>query len=159
MHDTEFRTLPSFDTMPVDVSCTTSTKPRAILNYCQEHTYEFTTFDYSCHGESSCSNPQESFISRWIQEALRILEEMTTNPRQILVGSSMGAWIMVLLAQSKRTNRTSSPNIVGLVGIAFFYSPVTSVGRRTESMASILQTVLYYTYVQTLCQFLRPCSP
>jgi pimeloyl-ACP methyl ester carboxylesterase len=104
--------------LPGFMSTMRSTKPRAIFNYCQEHDLEFTTFDYSCHGESSCSNPQESSISRWMQEALWILEETTTSPRQIIVGSSMGAWIMVLLAQSKRTNRTSSPNIVGLVGIA-----------------------------------------
>ena len=54
-------------------------------------------FDYFGHGSSS-GDFLDGTISRWRDDALVALEELTEGP-QILVGSSMGAWIAMLLAR------------------------------------------------------------
>jgi pimeloyl-ACP methyl ester carboxylesterase len=89
-----------------------STKSRALYHFCQEHSLEYTAFDYYNHGESTISNDKPGTIGRWMSDALQILDQIPKNSSQILVGSSMGAWIMMLLAQ-KRPDRVG-----GLVGIA-----------------------------------------
>lgn len=70
----------------------------------------FLRFDYSGHGESS-GDFTDGSIGDWTDDAAAILEELTEGP-QILVGSSMGGWIALLLA------RRMPEKIVGLVGIA-----------------------------------------
>ena len=67
-------------------------------------------FDYFGHGSSS-GDFLEGTISRWRDDALVALEQLTDGP-QILVGSSMGAWIAILLA------RTVPQRVAGLVLIA-----------------------------------------
>lgn len=70
----------------------------------------FLRFDYSGHGSSS-GNFRDSTISTWVDDAEAIISSMTSGP-QILVGSSMGAWIALILAQRKIVA------IAGLVTIA-----------------------------------------
>ena len=57
----------------------------------------FLRFDYSGHGESS-----EAFtdgcIGDWAQDAQNAITQLTEGP-QILVGSSMGGWISLLMAR------------------------------------------------------------
>ncbi len=54
-------------------------------------------FDYSGHGQSG-GDFAEGTISRWVEESLSIIRAHTQGP-QILVGSSMGAWIALRVAQ------------------------------------------------------------
>ena len=58
----------------------------------------FLRFDYSGHGQSS-----EAFtdgcIGDWAADAQAVIEELTDGP-QILVGSSMGGWIALLMARA-----------------------------------------------------------
>lgn len=70
----------------------------------------FLRFDYTGHGESS-GVFEDGCISDWAQDARDAVEHLTVGP-QILVGSSMGGWISLLLA------RTIPQRIAGLVGIA-----------------------------------------
>jgi pimeloyl-ACP methyl ester carboxylesterase len=56
----------------------------------------YLRFDYSGHGASS-GDPAEGSIGDWYEDALSILDGLTEGP-QILVGSSMGGWIALLLA-------------------------------------------------------------
>lgn len=56
-----------------------------------------TRFDYSGHGQSG-GDFLDGTISRWLEEALAVFA-LTTGP-QIVVGSSMGGWIAVLLARA-----------------------------------------------------------
>ena len=71
-------------------------KAQYIYKWCKENNVECTIFDYSGHGNSS-----EDFIncdiSNWIEDGMDIISEITTNP-QILIGSSMGAWIAIKIA-------------------------------------------------------------
>ena len=86
------------------------TKATALEAYCQQQGWQFTRFDYQGHGESS-GVFEEGTIGLWKDDALGILDKVTTGP-QILVGSSMGGWIALLLMQ-RRLER-----IAGLIGIA-----------------------------------------
>ncbi len=70
----------------------------------------FIRFDYSGHGESS-GRFDEGTIGTWTQDALSVIDDLTAGP-QVLVGSSMGGWIMLLAAQQRPAR------ITGLLGIA-----------------------------------------
>ena len=56
-------------------------------------------FDYFGHGRSS-GNFERGTISRWKEDALAILDNLCEGP-QILVGSSMGGWIAMLVAKAR----------------------------------------------------------
>jgi pimeloyl-ACP methyl ester carboxylesterase len=70
----------------------------------------FLRFDYSGHGESSGAFA-EGCIGDWAQDAMRAITALTGGP-QVLVGSSMGGWIALLVA------RAVPERVAGLVGIA-----------------------------------------
>ncbi len=86
------------------------TKARYVHTLCEALHLPFVRFDYSGHGESS-GLFEEGTLSLWLEDTLSVIDTLTEGP-QILVGSSMGAWLMVLAA-SKRPER-----IKALVGIA-----------------------------------------
>ena len=73
----------------------------------------FTRFDYSGHGESGGSF-EDGTISRWLEEAAAVLDLVAARP-VILVGSSMGGWIALLLALAEA--RAGRP-VAGLVLLA-----------------------------------------
>jgi pimeloyl-ACP methyl ester carboxylesterase len=85
-------------------------KALGLEDWCRGQGIQFTRFDYYGHGESDGAMEQGT-IGRWRDDALAILDSVTTGP-QLIVGSSMGGWIM-LLAALARPDR-----ITGLVGIA-----------------------------------------
>lgn len=76
--------------------------------------------DYSGHGESS-GDFREGTISRWLEESLAVFRRFAKGP-QILVGSSMGAWIALRMVQElDRAGQVSSRpsgRIAGLLLIA-----------------------------------------
>ena len=72
--------------------------------------HAFLRFDYSGHGASSGAFT-DGCISDWAADAMAVIEALTQGP-QILVGSSMGGWIALLIA------RMMPDRIAGLVTIA-----------------------------------------
>jgi pimeloyl-ACP methyl ester carboxylesterase len=62
-------------------------------------------FDYFGHGRSSGAF-RDGTISRWRDDALAVIDTLTAGP-QILVGSSMGAWLALLCARL-RPERTAA---------------------------------------------------
>lgn len=70
----------------------------------------FLRFDYSGHGQSS-GEFLDGAIGDWFEDALAAISALTTGP-QVLVGSSMGGWISLLVA------RAMPERVAGLVGIA-----------------------------------------
>ncbi|HEU6453883.1 MAG TPA: alpha/beta fold hydrolase, partial [Roseateles sp.] len=102
----------------------TGSKASALDAFGASHGLAVTRFDYSGHGQSG-GDFNLGTISRWLEEAIAVLT--TTSGPQILVGSSMGGWLALLLARELR--RAGSNRIAGLVLIA----PATDM---TELMLS-----------------------
>jgi len=59
----------------------------------------FTRFDYQGHGASS-GQFVDGTIGLWAADALRVLDQVCEGP-QILIGSSMGGWMALLLARAR----------------------------------------------------------
>ena len=72
-----------------------------------------TRFDYSGHGQSGGAF-LDGTISRWLEEALAVFA--TTSGPQIVVGSSMGGWLALLLARALAT--VGASRVAGLLLIA-----------------------------------------
>jgi pimeloyl-ACP methyl ester carboxylesterase len=88
----------------------TGTKAVALEDWARARGRAFLRFDYSGHGASEGAF-EEGTIGQWAADAEDAIAELTDGP-QILVGSSMGGWIALLLA------RRSPERVAGLVGIA-----------------------------------------
>ena len=88
----------------------TGTKASVLDEFCHARGFGFLRFDYSGHGASS-GDFLDGTISRWFADALAAFDRLTEGP-QILVGSSMGGWIMLLLALAR------PERIRGLIGLA-----------------------------------------
>jgi pimeloyl-ACP methyl ester carboxylesterase len=74
-------------------------------------------FDYSGHGKSS-GEFVDGTISRWLEQAIHMFIARTLGKR-IVVGSSMGAWLaMLLLRTLMRDDPMAAKRIAGLVLIA-----------------------------------------
>jgi pimeloyl-ACP methyl ester carboxylesterase len=72
-------------------------------------------FDYSGHGESDGAFG-EGTIGLWTEQALAAFRALTKEP-QIVVGSSMGGWIALLLARAL-AKRGEAGRLAGMVLIA-----------------------------------------
>lgn len=88
----------------------TGIKALAFEDFCTARGQAFVRFDYSGHG-ASAGEFSDGTIGAWADDAIAVLDEVTEGP-QILVGSSMGGWLMLLVAL-KRPER-----IAGLIGIS-----------------------------------------
>jgi pimeloyl-ACP methyl ester carboxylesterase len=73
-----------------------STKASALFAWAKERGRAALALDYSGHGESG-GTFEEGTIGRWFDEALALFRAETKGP-QIVLGSSMGGWIALLLA-------------------------------------------------------------
>lgn len=72
-------------------------------------------FDYSGHGESS-GDFRDGTIGLWLQESLAVYRAFAKGP-QVLIGSSMGGWIALLLAARLREANGSTPQDTSLAGM------------------------------------------
>ena len=72
-----------------------STKATALAEFARQKGYGCTRFDYSGHGVSS-GRFEDGTIGQWLAEAEAVFRRATRGP-QIVIGSSMGGWIALLL--------------------------------------------------------------
>jgi len=86
------------------------TKAEALASHSTARGYSLLRFDMFGHGASS-GQFEEGGISRWTEDAVAVLDELTVGP-VVLVGSSMGGWVMVKTAMAR------PERVIGLVGIA-----------------------------------------
>jgi pimeloyl-ACP methyl ester carboxylesterase len=94
-----------------------STKATELAAFARAKGYGCTRFDYSGHGVSSGAF-EEGTIGAWLEEAEAVFRRLTEG-RQIIVGSSMGGYIALLLLRRLMTMHSEeAARIVGLVLIA-----------------------------------------
>lgn len=74
------------------------TKATALDAWAAREARAYLRFDYLGHGRSS-GDFRKGTISRWRNDALTVIDRLTIGP-QILVGSSMGGWLALLVARA-----------------------------------------------------------
>jgi pimeloyl-ACP methyl ester carboxylesterase len=92
------------------------TKAEALSQWARENGRSCVRFDYSGHGESG-GDFRAGTIGRWLEESLAVFEAYAEGP-QVVVGSSMGGWIALLLLQALRKREKTKGSVAGLVLIA-----------------------------------------
>ncbi|HLZ73494.1 alpha/beta hydrolase [Phenylobacterium sp.] len=78
----------------------TGTKAEALAEWASANGRAYVRFDYLGHGESSGDFHAKGTITRWREDALAAIDELTAGPL-VLVGSSMGGWIACLAAMAR----------------------------------------------------------
>jgi pimeloyl-ACP methyl ester carboxylesterase len=93
------------------------TKAEALAAHAAKTDRACLRFDYSGHGESGGAF-EAGTISRWLEESVAVFERIARGP-QIVVGSSMGGWIALLLARALAARgKGGEAKMAGLVLIA-----------------------------------------
>ncbi len=121
---------PTIVFLPGYASDMTGAKATALEGWATTQGRAFLRFDYAGCGASE-GVFEEQTLAGWIGDLEAMLDEVATGP-VVLVGSSMGGWLM-LLAARKRPSQ-----VVGLVGIA--PAPdFTDWGFATDEKMALLQ--------------------
>jgi pimeloyl-ACP methyl ester carboxylesterase len=102
---------PAIVFLPGYMSDMEGSKATALFAWAQEQGRECLLLDYSGCGASE-GEFAEGTLSRWCEEVLALLAAQIRSDQLVLVGSSMGGWLMLLAGQR------SGDGLAGLVGIA-----------------------------------------
>jgi pimeloyl-ACP methyl ester carboxylesterase len=78
----------------------TGTKALALEGWCRAQGRACMRFDYSGHGQSD-GRFADGTIGAWAEDALAIVDRVAPSGPLIVVGSSMGGWIMLLVALAR----------------------------------------------------------
>jgi pimeloyl-ACP methyl ester carboxylesterase len=93
------------------------TKAEALADWAAQAGRACVRFDYSGHGESEGAFT-DGTIGRWLADSLAVFEACCAGP-QILIGSSMGGWLALLLTHAlKQRGQDGAVSIAGMVLIA-----------------------------------------
>jgi pimeloyl-ACP methyl ester carboxylesterase len=92
------------------------TKAAALARFAAERGRALVRFDYSGHGESK-GEFIDGTIGRWLEESVAVISACCRGP-QVLIGSSMGGWLALLLARELRRAVAHPASLAGLVLIA-----------------------------------------
>tara|TARA_A100000164_G_scaffold195566_1_gene173429 strand:+ start:218 stop:1000 length:783 start_codon:yes stop_codon:yes gene_type:complete len=88
----------------------TGIKALNLEDFCRARGTAFLRFDYQGHGQSS-GEFDDGTIGEWTSDAIAALDQLTFGS-QVLIGSSMGSWIMMLAALAR------PERVAGLIGLA-----------------------------------------
>jgi pimeloyl-ACP methyl ester carboxylesterase len=98
-----------------------STKASALAAFAHAKGYGCTRFDYSGHGRSA-GRFEDGTIGGWLRQAEAVFRRVAAErqgARQIIIGSSMGGWLaLLLLRQLMREHPEEATSIMALVLIA-----------------------------------------
>src|SRR5436190_7571775 len=92
------------------------TKALALDAWAAEQGRACIRFDYSGHGESGGALI-EGTVGRWLEESIAVFEQFCRGP-QVVIGSSMGGWMALLLAREVARREVSGASLAGPVLIA-----------------------------------------
>jgi pimeloyl-ACP methyl ester carboxylesterase len=90
-------------------------KALALDAWAGRHERACVRFDYSGHGESG-GDFKDGTIGRWLEESVAVYTRFCRGP-QVVIGSSMGGWLALLLAQRLAVLEDAAP-LAGMVLIA-----------------------------------------
>jgi alpha-beta hydrolase superfamily lysophospholipase len=85
-------------------------KALTVERYARKNKLNFIRFDCRGHGKSE-GKFEEFTMSDWRKDLLDIIDNVATGP-QILIGSSMGGWLMMLAVKAR------PQRIIGMIGLA-----------------------------------------
>ena len=77
----------------------TGTKAGFLAEYCASRNFSFLRFDYRGHGQSD-GDFKDGTIGAWFEDTLAVLDSLTEGP-QVVIGSSMGGWLGLMLATQR----------------------------------------------------------
>lgn len=116
--------------LPGYASDMNGTKALALEEWARANGRAYLRFDYLGCGESEGAF-EEQTLAGWRDDAIRLIDEVVPGPA-VLVGSSMGGWVMLLIVKAR-------PDLVaGMVGIAAA-PDFTDWGFSQEQKLTILQ--------------------
>jgi pimeloyl-ACP methyl ester carboxylesterase len=92
------------------------TKAMALDEWAGSQKRACVRLDYSGHGESG-GDFVDGTIGRWLEESLAVFEQFCEGP-QVVIGSSMGGWMALLLAREISKRPALRASLAGLVLIA-----------------------------------------
>ena len=92
------------------------TKAQALDLWARDHGRAMTRFDYSGHGESE-GDFIDGTVGRWLEESMAVFDACCRGP-QVVIGSSMGGWLALLLARELARRAQADPSLASLVLIA-----------------------------------------
>src|SRR5882724_1162514 len=93
------------------------TKALALDEWAAKNGRACIRFDYSGHGESGGAFI-DGTIGRWLEESVAVFEQFCRGP-QVVIGSSMGGWMALLLAREiarRQASPVSPANRASLAG-------------------------------------------
>ncbi|EDO44623.1 predicted protein [Nematostella vectensis] len=131
--------LPGVIFLPGLMSSMNGTKALALEEFCVKTGRAYTRFDHRGLGESS-GKPVDCTVSSRKEDVLRLMEEIKGTSPQVLIGSSLGGWIMLHVAMEM------PERIQGLIGIA---TAADFVSRRFDNLPletkTEIQNIGYWT--------------
>lgn len=92
-----------------------STKASVLADWARTQDRPAVRFDYSAHGESD-GDILQATIGGWLEESLAVYRQLVSWPC-VLVGSSMGGWLALLLLRALAREKAAAP-VAGAVLIA-----------------------------------------
>jgi pimeloyl-ACP methyl ester carboxylesterase len=93
------------------------TKAAALAHWAEEAGRACIRFDYSGHGESD-GEFTDGTVGRWLADSLGVFDACCRGP-QVLIGSSMGGWLALLMVRALRQRLQAAPaSVIGLVLVA-----------------------------------------
>ncbi len=114
-------------------------KATALQGWAGERGHAYVRFDYYGHGKST-GRFREGTISRWAQDTVQVIDDLTQGP-QILVGSSMGGWT-ALLAALARPERVKA--LVLIAPAPDFTEKLMWAGFDEDIRKTIMEEGIYY---------------
>ncbi len=125
----------------------TGQKAISIEKYAKKNKLNFIKFDCRGHGKSY-GKFEDFTISDWKKDLLNIIDKIAKGP-QILIGSSMGGWLMLLAAKAR------SARICGMIGLAAapdyiddFYTSLSKTNKSKLKKNGIIKYSSYgFTYL------------
>ncbi|WP_210485301.1 alpha/beta hydrolase [Microvirga antarctica] len=119
-----------------------STKAETLDAWAARSGRAFIRFDYSGHGESEGAF-EDGTISRWLEEALAVINGLVSGA-PIIVGSSLGGWIALLVARRLAATGARPPAGLVLIAPAVDFTQRLVWDRFTDDMKRQLNETGFY---------------